>query len=477
MRSSPRGRRAAADEVLAAFIAMQSLKGCYAHELADYDGTPLSRSSTATSRRNSLFITCQGEIKLLDFGIAKATMNVTHTETGVLKGKVRYMAPEQIADRNLDRRADVFALGIVLWEMLAGRGLYRGDVASIVTRMTTDDPPLIRTVRPEVSEELETIVARALRRDISARYPTADAMRADLEQFIRGRQDGADTALARMLNETFKEHDAREDSRADQAIPWPGCPCPPAPEAAPTAEAAGSSRGIAGVRREQPGGAAEWQQWQREWPGLRNPTDRLERSVLRLAARLADRCDAIPFAQIVVVGSGGQAQWSPGHRALRAPRDTPPEDAAAASSPSNAIPVAPVPSARPWFMSRTSPPRRAHRMEERPRLLQTRPISSSPPRRRRSRFSRRMNPRGRHSTSNRSPLRRARSCCASKAEPASSAAIVPTHGTHETHEPARPSGASRAHSQTPVAPATAPAAPSASAARPKIRVVGEDEAP
>jgi serine/threonine protein kinase len=193
------------EETVAAFIAMQALKGLhYAHELTDYDGTPLQVVHRDVSPHN-LFITYQGEVKLLDFGIAKAVLNSTQTETGVLKGKVRYMAPEQVGEKNVDRRADIFALGIVLWEMLAGRALYQGDVASILARITSEGPPLIGTVREDVSPELEAIVAKALRRDLDARYATADAMRADLEQFLRGKQDGADAALARMLNDGFAE--------------------------------------------------------------------------------------------------------------------------------------------------------------------------------------------------------------------------------------------------------------------------------
>ena len=205
------------DEVVAAFVAMQSLKGLhYAHELADYDGTPLHVVHRDVSPHN-LFVTYQGEVKLLDFGIAKATMNVSRTETGVLKGKARYMAPEQISERNVDRRADVFALGIVLWEMLAGKGLFRGDVASIVSRMTTDDPPLLRTIRPEVSPELERIVAMSLRRDVAARYQTADAMRADLEVFLAGRR-GRGGCSARRHPSRRVLLNARRGSSANQGL-------------------------------------------------------------------------------------------------------------------------------------------------------------------------------------------------------------------------------------------------------------------
>jgi eukaryotic-like serine/threonine-protein kinase len=204
-RSSSSPPAAPLDEPTAAFIAMQSLEALhYAHELTNYDGAPLEIVHRDVSPHN-LFITYQGQVKLLDFGIAKASLNVTHTETGVLKGKVNYMAPEQFGGLNIDRRADVFALGIVLWEMLAGRPLFRGDVTSILMRVTSEDAPLLRTVRAEVSAEIEAIVAKALRRDPGERYATADAMRADLEHLLRGKQGEAEADLARALDETFAQ--------------------------------------------------------------------------------------------------------------------------------------------------------------------------------------------------------------------------------------------------------------------------------
>jgi serine/threonine-protein kinase len=191
-------------EPLTAFVAVQALKGLhYAHELSDYDGAPLGVVHRDVSPHN-LFLTYGGDVKLLDFGIAKASMNSTHTETGVLKGKVRYMAPEQVTESNVDRRADVFAFGIVLWEMLAHRQLYSGDAITILTKINSEDAPSIAAVRPDVAPELEAIVSKALRRDPNDRFPTAEAMRLALERFLRGKQDlASDALLATMMNEAF----------------------------------------------------------------------------------------------------------------------------------------------------------------------------------------------------------------------------------------------------------------------------------
>jgi serine/threonine protein kinase len=199
-------------ETVAAFVAEQVLRGLhYAHELADYDGTPLGIVHRDVSPQN-VFITYRGEVKLLDFGIAKAAVNMTHTETGVLKGKIRYMAPEQVAEKSFDRRVDIFALGIVLWEMLARRRLFEGDSISVLNKIHREDAPSVRAFRPGVSLELEAIVGRALQRDPAARYPSAEEMRVDIEQFLKNRHDAeTDAALARTLSEAFAT--TREETR------------------------------------------------------------------------------------------------------------------------------------------------------------------------------------------------------------------------------------------------------------------------
>jgi len=200
-------------EPLVAFIAIQVLKGLqYAHEFCDFDGAPLGVVHRDVSPHN-LFVTYGGEIKLLDFGIAKATLNATHTEDGVLKGKVRYMAPEQAMQTELDRRVDIYAFGVVLWEMLARRSLFTGSALSILTRIVNEDIPAVRGVRPDVSPSLEAIALKACRRERESRYSTAEEMRLDIEAYVRERNDGiSERDVAQLMNGMFA--DIRDDVRS-----------------------------------------------------------------------------------------------------------------------------------------------------------------------------------------------------------------------------------------------------------------------
>jgi serine/threonine protein kinase len=150
----------------------------HAHELADYDGTPLGIVHRDVSPQNT-FVTYEGVVKLVDFGIAKAVLNTTRTEAGMLKGKLAYMAPEQITGNPVDRRADVFAAGLVLWELVAGRRLREGS--NHVKLLRAIEPvPRLSTVVPDVAPALDDIVAKAVALDPIERFATAQEMRAAL---------------------------------------------------------------------------------------------------------------------------------------------------------------------------------------------------------------------------------------------------------------------------------------------------------
>lgn len=173
---------------LMAFIAANTLQGLhYAHEAVDSDGQPLGLVHRDISPQN-IFITFDGDIALLDFGVAKAAGYAGFTRTGHIKGKYAYMSPEQVEAHPLDRRSDVFSLGIVLWESLAGKHLFRRkrhiDTLRAIARA---EVPPISNANPNVPHALEAIIARALVGDRRLRYATAKAMAEDLGAYLSQR--------------------------------------------------------------------------------------------------------------------------------------------------------------------------------------------------------------------------------------------------------------------------------------------------
>jgi serine/threonine-protein kinase len=159
----------------------------YAHTLVDYDGTSLRIVHRDVSPHN-VMLTYDGQVKLVDFGIAKLSSSTQDTKTGVIKGKIGYMAPEQLEGDTLDQRGDLFAVGVMLWEAIARRRLWgsRGD-AEIVRCLVLDDIPSLRAAVPNVDAELERICTRALAAVPDERYATAAEFQADLEAFLSQR--------------------------------------------------------------------------------------------------------------------------------------------------------------------------------------------------------------------------------------------------------------------------------------------------
>jgi serine/threonine protein kinase len=158
----------------------------YAHDLLGGDGKRLNIVHRDVSPSNIMCLRTGG-VKLLDFGIAKAAGdNSENTEQGLFKGKLAYVAPERIKNEALDGRVDLFGLGVVLWEMLTGRRLFRGknelETLTKVMEMQVRPPS---ADRPDIPASLDRIVLRALDRDRDKRYPTGHAMADDLEAVLR----------------------------------------------------------------------------------------------------------------------------------------------------------------------------------------------------------------------------------------------------------------------------------------------------
>jgi serine/threonine-protein kinase len=166
-------------------IICDSLSGLhYSHELCDYDGTPLKVVHRDMTPHN-VFVTFDGQVKLLDFGIAKLSGSVAETQQGVLKGKLRYMPPEQIMGDAVDRRTDIYAVGVMLWEAVTGVRMWRAmSEATIMNRVLEGQIPTPSTERPNVDPELERIVMKALGTEASLRYATAVELQGEIEAYM-----------------------------------------------------------------------------------------------------------------------------------------------------------------------------------------------------------------------------------------------------------------------------------------------------
>jgi serine/threonine protein kinase len=160
----------------------------YAHALTDFDGTPLGLVHRDVSPHN-VVITYEGQIKLVDFGISKSGVAVEPMRAGAVRGKMRYMAPEQAAGARIDLRADLFAVGAMLWEAIVGRRPWEGQPDAVVLQsLISGALPHLRNAWPDVDPALAAIVERAMSFEPDARYPSAVAMREDLERYIDTRK-------------------------------------------------------------------------------------------------------------------------------------------------------------------------------------------------------------------------------------------------------------------------------------------------
>jgi serine/threonine protein kinase len=191
------------------YVVAEALHGLHhAHELHDYDGSALRIVHRDVSPHN-IFVTYEAEVKVVDFGIAKTALSIAHTESGLLRGKLGYMAPEQALRENIDRRADVFAMGVVLWEALSGRRAFEGDMAMMFAKLVQAEIPRLADVKPEIDSKLAAIVERALKKDPNDRYATAADMRDALLEYAHALAGAAGkNEVASVMASLFGDHRA-----------------------------------------------------------------------------------------------------------------------------------------------------------------------------------------------------------------------------------------------------------------------------
>jgi len=183
-----------------------------AHARVGLDGKPLNVVHRDVSPQN-IFITYDGIVKVLDFGVAKARNRASVTSGGQVKGKFSYMSPEQARGGDVDPRTDVWALGVVLFETATQSRLFEGrdDQMQVREAVLRGDVPSARARNPIIPSELDAIISCALERDLELRTPSAAALQRDLETWLRKRTDAPNTqALSAMMHELFGERIAKK---------------------------------------------------------------------------------------------------------------------------------------------------------------------------------------------------------------------------------------------------------------------------
>ncbi len=203
---------------LSCYLIAQCCEGLdYAHRANDKNGRPMGIVHRDVSPQNAL-VSYEGEVKVIDFGIAKAAGKATKTQAGILKGKFGYMSPEQIRGLPLDRRSDVFAIGVCLYEMLTGERLFVGDSDfSVLEKVRKVEVLPPSHFNRKIPDALEKIVMKALAKDVDERYSYGSELGEDLRKFLYtsgysfGRKD-----LAAFMKATFAEDVDKERSRLQE---------------------------------------------------------------------------------------------------------------------------------------------------------------------------------------------------------------------------------------------------------------------
>lgn len=243
---------------LALFITGEVLKALqFAHAYDDADGTPLHIVHCDISPQNIL-LSYAGEVKITDFGISRAAIQKGNQD--VIRGKYAYMSPEQVEGRQLDGRSDLFSLGIVLYELLTGRRLFKAKSRDeTLSRVRRAEVPSPRAFRPEISEDLEAFLLRTLSRHREDRWADAAEMMDALSALIvREGHRATSTDLAQYTREVIDAANAAAQQAAAPRAPRAGRALPSVPVVVLAMEASPPPRSIASPRTSLAALAQEW---------------------------------------------------------------------------------------------------------------------------------------------------------------------------------------------------------------------------
>ena len=200
-------------------VLCEALRGLdYAHTLTDFDGKSVGVVHRDVNPQN-IFVTFDGQVKLVDFGIAKAVDSKLETRTGMLKGKPSYMAPEQLGGE-ADARIDVFAVGVMLFEAISGKRFWgsRSDL-EVLTSLIHGKLPLLSEAAPDAPEPLAAICRKALADDVDERYQTAAAMLADLDAWLTQSGDNPSVReVAKVVAEMFAAEAAETRNAVERSL-------------------------------------------------------------------------------------------------------------------------------------------------------------------------------------------------------------------------------------------------------------------
>jgi len=222
----------------------------FAHELKDFDGTPLHVIHRDVSPQN-IFVTYDGVTKLLDFGIAKASDSNIRTQAGTIKGKIAYMAPEQLLGvAHIDRRADIFSAGSVLWRTITGKRMWAGASEMEILQSLANHRIPEPVALPGIPDDLVRICKKAIAANPAERYATASALKSDLEALLTkvpgGSHEDVASFVTDLLAERRKEIASAIEARLSTSEPAPFTATRTIPRLEPAASTASGLVDMAG---------------------------------------------------------------------------------------------------------------------------------------------------------------------------------------------------------------------------------------